>query len=490
MKIKTLFFIITFGFSTILSGQIDTLSLDLMQTIDVAQKDGIDVQFADVSFQNNYWQYQAFLARLKPQLNFRGEIPNINRSIEPIILPDGTEAFINRSLMSNSARINLQQSIPLTGGQIFAQTGLRRIDLFSTSGSGNISYLSTPVSIGFVQPIFGFNELKWEKRIAPLQYEESVKQYSEDFEKIAYDATGYFFEVLIAQLNLEAAYRDKENADSLYVISKARYDVGKIAETEVLQMELQSMRADANLSESTLNLSSATERLRNFMGIQQEVAFQLTPPEDIPEFEVDVTEALELANRNRADALARQRRMMEAERTLAQARANTRPSFDLFASFGLSQTANNLEEVYKKPLDQEMFSLGFDIPIADWGKSNAAKQIARANADLVRLQVQQDAVNFEREVIVRVQQFELVKEQVGLAKRSFELAQRRLDISRKRYLIGKISATDLNIAINEEATSRRSYYSALSNYWLAHYYLRGLTLYDFENNVSLVRDKE
>ncbi len=490
MKIKTLFFIITLGFSTFLSGQIDTLSLDLMQTINIAQKDGIDVQFADVSFQNNYWQYQAFLARLKPQLNFRGEIPNINRSIEPIILPDGTEAFINRSLMSNSARINLQQSIPLTGGQIFAQTGLRRIDLFSASGNGNISYLSTPVSIGFVQPIFGFNELKWEKRIAPLQYEESIKQYSEDFEKIAYDATGYFFEVLIAQLNLEAAHRDKENADSLYVISKARYDVGKIAETEVLQMELQAMRADATLSQSTLNLSSATERLRNFMGIQQEVAFKLIPPEEIPEFEVDATAALELANRNRADALARQRRMLEAERTLAQARANTRPSFDLYASFGLSQTANNLEEVYQKPLDQEVFSLGFDIPIADWGKSNAAKQIARANADLVRLQVQQDAVNFEREVIVRVQQFELVKEQVGLAKRSYDLAQRRLDISRKRYLIGKISATDLNIAIDEEATSRRSYYSALSSYWLAHYYLRGLTLYDFENNVSLVRNKE
>jgi outer membrane protein TolC len=489
MKFKTLFLLLIIGLNCPVFGQTDTLSLDLMQTIQIAQKDGIDQQFADVSFQNNYWQYQAYLARLKPQLNLRGDIPNINRSIEPIILPDGTEAFINRSLMSNSARINLQQSIPLTGGQIFAQTGLRRIDLFSTTGSGNISYLSTPVSVGLVQPIFGFNDLKWEKRIAPLRYEESVKQYSEDFEQIAYDATGYFFEVLNAQLNLEAAYRDKANADSLYVISNARYKVGKIAETEVLQMELQSMRSDATLSQSKLALSTATERLRNFMGIQQEVAFKLFPPEEIPEFEVDVTEALILANRNRADALARQRRMLEAERTLAQARANTRPSFDLYASFGLSQTGGSLEEVYSKPLDQEVFSLGFDIPIADWGKSNAAKQIARANADLVRLQVQQDEVNFEREVIVRVQQFELVKDQVGLAKKSFDLAQRRLDISRNRYLIGKISATDLNIAIDEEANARRSYYSALSSYWLAHYYLRGLTLYDFENNVSLVREQ-
>ncbi|MCB0651131.1 MAG: TolC family protein [Saprospiraceae bacterium] len=488
MKIKTLAFLISLLMSCSLIGQTDTLSLSLMQTIKIAQRDGIDLRFADVSFQNNYWQYQAFLAKLRPQLNLRGEIPNINRSIEPIILPDGTEAFINRSLMSNSARINLQQSIPLTGGQIFAQTGLRRIDLFSAVNNTNISYLSTPVSVGFVQPIFGFNSLKWEKRIAPLQYEESIKKYSEDFEKIAYDATGYFFEVLIAQLNLQAAYRDKANADTLYVISKGRYDVGKIAETEVMQMELQAMRANTTLSESILNLQTATERLRNFMGIQQEVAFKLVPPEDIPTFETDATEALELANRNRANALARQRRMLEAERTLAQARANTRPSFDLYASFGLSQTANNLEEVYRKPLDQEVFTLGFDIPIADWGKSNAAKQIAKANAELVRLQVEQDAVNFEREVLVRVQQFKLVKDQVNLAKRSYDLAQRRLDITQKRYLIGKIGPTDLNLAITEESSARRSYYSALSSYWLAHYYLRGLTLYDFENGVSLVKE--
>lgn len=488
MKIKTLAFLTSLLMSCSLIGQTDTLTLSLMQTIKIAQRDGIDLRFADVSFQNNYWQYQAFLAKLRPQLNLRGEIPNINRSIEPIILPDGTEAFINRSLMSNSARINLQQSIPLTGGQIFAQTGLRRIDLFSAVNNTNISYLSTPVSVGFVQPIFGFNSLKWEKRIAPLQYEESIKQYSEDFEKIAYDATGYFFEVLIAQLNLQAAYRDKANADTLYVISKGRYDVGKIAETEVLQMELQAMRANTTLSESILNLQTATERLRNFMGIQQEVAFKLFPPEDIPTFETDASEALELANRNRANALARQRRMLEAERSLAQARANTRPSFDLYASFGLSQTANNLEEVYRKPLDQEVFTLGFDIPIADWGKSNAAKQIAKANAELVRLQVEQDAVNFEREVLVRVQQFKLVKNQVDLAKRAYDLAQRRLDITQKRYLIGKIGPTDLNLAITEESSSRRSYYSALSSYWLAHYYLRGLTLYDFENGVSLVKE--
>ena len=469
--------------------QVDSLTLTLEETIAIAQRDGIDKKFAEVGFQNSYWEHQSFLASMRPQLNLRGDLPSINRSIEPVILPDGKEIFINRSLMSNSIGFNLEQVIPLTGGRIFMNSSLRRLDLFSASGGSNKSYLSTPVSVGFIQPLFAFNALKWEKRIAPLVFEESKKKYSEDIEQIAYQASVYFFEVLISQLNLEAAKRDKINADTLLTISEGRFNFGKIAETELLQIQLQVMGAEGDVAEQQLSLQVATEQLRNFMGIKKEVAFRLVPPEDIPDFLIDAAKALELANQNRAVTLNRMRRMLEAERLLAQAKADGRPKLDLFASFGLSQTADSFEEVYKKPLDQEVFRLGFDIPIADWGKSKASRQIAIANAELIQLQTAEDAINFEREILVRVQQFQLVKNQVKLAKRAYELSTRRLGITQKRYLIGKINSTDLNLAITQEASARRSYFSSLSTYWLANYYLRGLTLYDFETGKSLVREK-
>lgn len=470
-------------------GQVDSLTLTLEETIAIAQRDGINKKFAEVGFQNSYWEYQSFLASMRPQLNLRGDLPSINRSIEPIILPDGKEIFINRSLMSNSIGFNLEQVVPLTGGRIFVNSGLRRLDLFSATGGSNQSYLSTPISVGFIQPLFAFNALKWEKRIAPLVFEESKKKYSEDIEQVAYQASVYFFEVLISQLNLEAAKRDKINADTLLTISEGRFNFGKIAETELLQIQLQLMRAEADVAEQQLSLQIATEQLRNFIGIKNEIAFHLIPPEEIPDFLIDATQALELANQNRTAVLSRMRRMLEADRLVARAKADSRPKLDLFASFGLSQTANSFEEVYKKPLDQEVFRLGFDIPIADWGKSKASRQIAIANAELIQLQTAQDAINFEREILVRIQQFQLVKNQVDLAKRAYGLSTRRLEITQKRYLIGKINSTDLNLAITQEASARRSYFSSLSTYWLANYYLRGLTLYDFETGESLVREK-
>lgn len=474
-----------------LAAQSDTLRLNLPQAIDLAINRAPDVQIAKTALSNNYWRYQSFLADYRPQIDLEATFPNFNRSIEPITLPDGSDRFVNRSLMSNSLGFSLSQGITLTGGRIFARTGLQRIDIFSTTGGDNIkSYLSTPIDIGIVQPIFGFNDLKWDKRIEPVVYDEAKRAYSEDMEDVAFQAAQLFFDVLIAQLNLEAALRDKANADTLYVISQGRYEVGKIAETELLQIELRVMNADADIARSSLNLQTNTERLRNFLGITQAVDFQLRPPTQLPAFNIDAEQALDYALRYRSEKIGFQRQLLEAERSVAQAKANSGPNVNLSLNFGLSQTAGSLGDAFNDPLDNERVRLGLNMPIADWGKRKARLEISRSQQSLTQLQVTQEQVNFEREIIIKVQQFDLLRTQVRLAFRTYEVAEKRLEISRQRYRIGKIGVTDLNIAISEEATARRGYINALQQFWLAYYELRRLTLFDFERNQPLIRESD
>ncbi|MEZ5044190.1 MAG: TolC family protein [Saprospiraceae bacterium] len=469
--------------------QVDTLFLDLKGTIILAQSDAPDVLIAKTAFKNGFWRYQSFLADYRPQIVLEATLPNINRAIDAIDLPDGQVKFLERSFMNNSVGVSLQQGITATGGRIFAGTGLERIDIFPNAVvDKQISYLSNPLFFGLVQPLFGFNQLKWDKKIRPMVFQEASKAYSEDMEQVAYQSANLFFDVLFAQLNLEAAKRDKTNADTLYAISKGRFDVGRIAETELLQIELSVMNANADLAESQLNLQTSTEELRNFLGIQQAVAFKLDPPYQIPIFQIDGETALQYARQNRSNIIALERRLEQAKMDIAQAKANNRPSVNLSLSFGLSQTSRELSEAYKELLDQERVTLGLQMPIADWGKSQARLQIATSNAELTNLEVTQERVNFEREVIVKVQQFDLVRNQVNLALRAYEVAQKRLNLTRQRYRIGKIQVTDFNIAIQEEASGRRSYIAALRNFWLAYYDLRQLTLYDFENGLPLVRN--
>jgi len=468
--------------------ELRTLELTLPQVIELAQSDAPDVLIARTSLTRSYWRYQSILADYKPQIVLSSfQLPNFNRSIQPITLPDGQISFIEQSLMQNALFMGVEQNIGLTGGTISFGTSLRRIDNFITDQN---EYLSSPVTVRITQPLFQFNNLKAAKELEPIIYKESKRQYSEDMEQVAFEAAQLFFDVLIAQLNVAAAEKDLSDADTLYTISKGRFDVGKIAETDLLQIELNVRNADAALAAATLNLQLSTEELRNFLGIEQAVSFQLITPSEIPSFIIDAERALDFALRNRSEVIGFQRRQMQARQGLEQAKGSTGFQMDISGFFGLSQKATDLSEAYQQLLDQEQFTINFRLPIIDWGKAKSEVERASANLEVETMSVQQDRISFEREIILKVQQFDLQRDQVALAERAYEVAQRRNYITRQRYLIGKIGITDLNLALSEQENARQGYVQALQRFWIAYYELRRLTLFDWENNEPLIREVE
>lgn len=463
-----------------------TLTLTLEETIALAQSDAPDVLISKTRLSNNYWIFKSFEADYKPQISFDATLPSFNRVISRVPLADGEIKFTPQSYLENSAGVSLNQRIARTGGTVFASTSLERIDFFGANAS--TSYLSNPIRVGFSQPIFGFNRFKWDKKIAPLEFDLAKRNYSENMEAVATSAAGLFFEVYIAQISVSAAEKDLANADTLYRIAQGRYSVGKIAETDLLQVEISKMSADAALSQSTLDLQQSTENLRNFLGIKNVVDFNLIPPIEIPDFEIDVNKALEYALKNRSDILDFERRELLAQQNVAQAIGENGVDIRVSGRVGFSQTDPTLVGAYTSPLDQEQLTLSLSVPIMDWGKAESERQIAESNLKVVQMQVEQDKINFEQNIRLRVQQFDLLRMQTKLAERTYEVSQKNFDITKKRYLIGKIGVTELNIAILEQEKRRKIYMSALRSFWLAHYEIRRLTLYDFMMDEELQRE--
>jgi len=171
-------------------------------------------------------------------------LPNFNRTIDPITQSDGSETYRERTLARYSTNLSLTQRIGLTGGEVFLSSGLQRLDNYFTDTTTR-QFLSTPVNIGFRQPIFGHNPYKWDKQIEPIRYEESKRKYLEDTELIAITAVNHFFNLLMAQIEREIQRKNKANYDTLYNIAKGRFVLGRIAENELLQLELNLLRADA-----------------------------------------------------------------------------------------------------------------------------------------------------------------------------------------------------------------------------------------------------
>ncbi len=462
------------------------LTLTLDETIKLAQSDAPNVLIAQTQLSNNYWIFRSFEADYKPQVSFNATLPSLNRTINQVTLPSGSVSFIPQSFMRNSADVSVTQRVSRTGGTVFASTGLERLDIFGTNKES--SYLSNPITVGFSQPIFGFNSFKWDKKIAPLEFDLAKRNYSENMEAVATDAARLFFGVYIAQISVKAAEQDLANADTLYQIAQGRFSVGKIAETDLLQVEISQMGADAALSRATLDLQQSTENLRNFLGIKNAVDFNLIPPIEIPDFGIDVDKALEYALKNRSEILDFERRKLVAEQNVDRAVGENGVDIRVSGRVGLSQTDLTLAGAYASPLDQEQLTLSLSVPIMDWGKAESERQIAESNLKVVQMQVEQDRINFEQNIRLRVQQFDLLRTQAKLAERTYEVSQKNFDITKKRYLIGKIGVTELNIAIAEQEKRRQNYMNALRAFWLAHYEMRALTLYDFMNSEELQRE--
>jgi len=461
----------------------------LDQIIDLSQAESPEVKLAEIRQSNAYWRNQSYLADYKPQIDLDLLAPNLNRSIQSITLQDGTESFIRRALINSSAGVSLSQNISSTGARVFASSGIERLDILKTDAiNPSTSYLSNPINIGFVQPLFSFNSLKWNKKIQPLIYEESKARYSEDMEAVASQGVQRFFDLLISQLDLSSSYNRKEVSDTLYNLGLGRYEVGNISESELLQLELSVMNADADVSRNKLNVQTSTEELRNFLGIQEEINFELEAPLDIPDVNIDEELALSYSRLNRSRIIELQRILLEAERNVQETKAGTGLNGEISGRFGITGDGPNINAAYGSFLDQEQVQLRLTIPIADWGKSKAQFEIAKSNYELVELNTQLETINFEREVLINAQQFTLVKENIRLSKRSYEAAQKRYDLSQKRYLIGKVDVTELMLAENEQEDQRKRYIESIRDFWVAYYKIRSLTLYDFIEGKDLLQD--
>ncbi len=456
----------------------------LAQVIELARSQSPSFLQAKNNKLNRFWQYRTYLSNYMPQLALSGTLPNYNRSIQPITLPDGTVAYINQSLAQNNLQLSLVQNIGLTGGTISVNSSVGRIDIFGNNT--NTSFLSTPMFISINQPLFQYNRLKWDKKIEPLRFQESQRKYNEDLEALSVRATQLYFDVLLSQITIDLANKNLANNDTIFQISQGRFSMGKIAENELLQVELSVMNARQQLTQAQLELQNNLLSIKIFLGNKEEFGnFLLQEPQDLPDFEINEQIALEQAKQNRERYIAFKRRKLEAEAEVARAKGNTGLQANISASFGLTQTALTLTESYQNPKDQQIANVTFQVPLVTWGRRQAQVKTAIANEEVQKSIITQEELTFEQEVLQKARQLKILKEQLKIARKSDDIGQRSYDIAQQRYLISKITINELINILQAKDNAKRNYLFALRNFWIAHFELRQLTLYDFEKNSTI-----
>jgi outer membrane protein TolC len=436
---------------------------------------------AETRKENRYWQYKFYRSNYNPQLRLSGNFPNYNQDYVQNLNDSGRVVFQSRERTDAIVNLGLEQPISFTGGTLSVNSNLNRIDDYFYNYT---SWNGTAVNIRLDQPLLAFNDLRWDKKTEPLRYEESKRSYVEEMEFISQQAVDRFFTVLDAQINLQLAQFNLANNDTIYKIEEGRYNIGTTTKDKLLQAELQLLRSRQDVTSARINLQNSKLDLRSYIGLQNNEEFELILPDVIPALTVTTDEALQRAKANRADFIAFERRKIEADREVAQARGQ-RFQINLSASYGLNNSGAVLDDVYDSPLSQQRINVGFNVPVMDWGRNRARMRTAIANQKLNDYVIAQDEIIFEQEIITQVSQFEVLLSQIDITKKSDEVAQERYLVSQNRYLIGKVDITNLNNALTEKDAARRSYVGALRSFWNSFYALRRLTLYDFSRSQLL-----
>ncbi|MFT3935745.1 MAG: TolC family protein [Chitinophagaceae bacterium] len=461
----------------------DTLRLSLREVVDMAKNKSIDSRQAVATKETKFWQYKTFRSNYHPQLSLDGTLPGYTKTFLQVTQPDGTIQFQPVHNNNSSLDLSFSQSIAATGGSVYGTTQLQRFDDFDRK---NTLYNSVPFGIGYSQPLWQFNQLRWDKKIEPLKFDESKQAYIESMEQIAIKANGYFFDLLLAQVNFQIASTNLANTLNILRIAKEKFDLGKISRNEILQLQLEQLKAEKALGIAKRDMEIATLNLRSFTGLQQSDKIALALPDGTINMHVAADKVLAEAYKNRSDAIAFVRRIAEANRDVAKAKGDNGLNATLTARLGYSKSAATVPKVYQSPQDQQLIQLTFDIPILDWGRSKSRTKTAQANLQFTQYAVEQDKQIFSQEIVTQVTLFDMMKEQLLLTASADSIASEKYQIAKDRYVLGNMSITDLSIAFQEKDQAKRDYISALRDFWGAYYQLRYLSLYDFERDEKIV----
>jgi outer membrane protein TolC len=482
MKKEILVLLVSLSLTTGFAQQ--RVTLDLQQTIALANDSSLEAFRTKNMYLSGYWEYRTYKANRLPSLTLNMTPAQYNRDITKRYDSE-QDLDIYRSQQSFYAYGNLaiRQNLDLTGGTFYLDTELGYMRSFG--GNKYTQFTSVPVRLGYSQSLVGYNPFRWERKIEPLKYEKVKKEFIYNAEQVSEQATTYFFALAMAQAEYDLAKENVASTDTLYRIGMQRLKIAAISRADLLTLKLDVVNARNTLQNATSALKRATFSLASFLNMEKNTEIRIVLPGRPQQLTIPVDEALAAAQSNNPQFLEVRQDVLEAEQNVDKTKKESRFNASINASVGFNQVAEKFGEAYKSPMQQEMVSVSVSIPLVDWGVRKGKYNMAKNNLNVVKTSARQSEISIEEEVIMTVSDFNVQQDLVKSAEEALDLSILAYNETRQRFIIGKADISSLTLSLNRQQEAQRNYISALQDYWLNYYKIRKLTLHDFASGFSL-----
>ena len=399
-----------------------------------------------------------------------------------------SEWYTNESF-SSMGTFSISQPIIWTGATVSLNNrfGWQNNQSSITGGTDNDNRaFSNDLYLSVTQPLFRYNEIKFDLKSIELDYENALINYALQRLNLENAITNQFYSVYTAQNSLEISKAELQDAEANYNIIKNKVEADVATKDELYQAELNFATAKSTVDNRRVSLENAKDDFKKLLGIELNTEIEIIAQVSAQPVTVDLGKAIANALDSRLEL--KQREISRTELDMQMKQIKERNSFDgeLSLSIGITGDNEKLGDIYKTPTNNPRVALSFNVPIFDWGERKARIKAQEIAIEMHNLETDEERKAIEIAIRKSYRNLNNLLTQISIAEKSVKNAQLTYDLNAERYRNGELTGMQMSQFQTQLSNQKMSYLSTIIEYKKELLNMKILTLYDFENDKPII----
>jgi outer membrane protein len=479
---KLLFLVFLFFILTRFAFNQETITLE--QAMDIAAKNSPEIQKSELQMTISRENLKAQEASTKSLFKFQLTPFDYNQS-RTFYSPLGK--WITTESKKVSGDFVVSQPIKFTDGSILLHNQLSyQNETSDLAGAEEFKGFSNNLFLSYSQPLFTYNRLRMQLEQLRLALENATLSYSIQRLYMERTVSQYFYIVYQRIMAVGIAEEDLKNRQTSYDIIKSKVEGGLSAMEELYQAELNLTTSKSNLQTAKVNLENAKDDFKQYVGMPLKTDFTVTANIEFKAVIVDLEKAMQNGLETRMELRQREIDIENSKQQLVVAKATNEFAGNVDLSIGIIGENEDFARIYDKPTRTPQVTLGFNIPLYDWGERKSRIKAAEAAVRINEINKEVEQTQVEMGIREVYRNLENLVLQIEIARQNEKNAQLTYDINLERYKNGDLTGMDLNLFQNQLSQKKIDLSNSLISYKLELLNMKIQSLWDFENNRSFV----
>jgi len=400
---------------------------------------------------------------------------------------DLTSRYNTQDLTRSALRFSITQPIKWTDGT------LTLVDSFnwqkaasSYTGSVSEATFNNSLTLRLTQPIFTYNRTQMTIRQLELSLENSQINYALQKLSIERQVTQQFLNLYASWESLKIAEEELKNATESYQIIESKVKAGISAPVELYQADLTRLSSVAGLENKQMSYQNSLDSFKILLGLPLTDEIEIVADIRKKLVEVNLDKAVEHAQANRMELRQRDISIRNALDSLIRVEAENEFKGSIDLSLGLTGVNKQIQNLYESSNADKQIAVSFNIPVFDWGQKTHRIAASQASIDTQRLSAGELRKQITLEIRQAYRNLQNQTRQIEIAEINVQNAQRTYEINLERYKNGDLSSKDMQFYQLQLSQQKLNEVQALISYKLTVLDLKIRSLFDFENNRSIV----